>query len=70
MGAEQSTPDVAQARAEQFILMVTAPAGVGKEGLMGRFISENTGTVGYCAKAGSVSATEKVCCTVQGRAKT
>ena len=44
----------------QFVLIVTAPPGVGKEGLMGRLISENNGRVGYCAKVGSVTANEKV----------
>jgi ATP-dependent Lon protease len=45
---------------DQFVLIMTAPPGVGKEQLMGTFIAENVRSVAYVAKVGAVRANEPV----------
>jgi hypothetical protein len=59
-GKVEPEPSGAGQHAHQFVLIATAPPGVGKESLMGTFISENAGNVGYCARVGSVRANEPV----------
>lgn len=64
MGASGSRPPNGQKLVEmipdQFVLIVTAPPGVGKEELMGTFISDNVDRVAYVARIGAVRATQPV----------
>lgn len=45
----------------QFVIIITAPPGVGKEELMGTFISDNVDRIAYVARIGAVRATQPVC---------
>lgn len=56
-GAEE--PNVASPP-DHFVLIMTAPPGVGKEQLMGTFIAENVRSMAYVAKVGAVRANEPV----------
>jgi hypothetical protein len=64
MGASESQPQVSKetetAVSNLFVLVVTAPPGVGKEGLMGSFIGQYLGRIAYVAMAGAVTASEPV----------
>lgn len=69
MGASESRPQQAGGAgadgnivhyAHQFVLIMTAPPGVGKEQLMGTFIAENVRSMAYVAKVGAVRANEPV----------
>jgi hypothetical protein len=64
MGASESLPKASTELktdvSNLFVLVVTAPPGVGKEGLMGNFIGQNLGHIAYIAMEGAVTASEPV----------
>lgn len=64
MGASGSRPpngeEPVDMSLDQFVLIFTAPPGVGKEELMGIFITENVDSVAYVARIGAVRATQPV----------
>lgn len=59
-GAGNDGQSTAANYANQFVLIMTAPPGVGKEQLMGTFIAENVRSMAYVAKVGAVRANEPV----------
>lgn len=56
----QGDPNAADKQSDQFVLIMTAPPGVGKEQLMGTFIADNVQSMAYVAKVGAVRANEPV----------